>query len=177
MVSTVKMCTKCKIEYPATLQYFYKEKLAKDGMRSKCKECHNIQTLGAYHKNPEMYKSNTKAWRAKNKEVSRRINRKHSNKRRALKFENGYEEYTEQQVLNLYGTNCDICNIPVDLTAPRKIGKPGWEKGLHIDHVVPISKGGPDMLNNVRPTHGLCNIIKKDRDSDNSQQIVIQKLS
>jgi len=35
--------------------------------------------------------------------------------------------------------------------------------GLQIDHVIPIVKGGPDTLNNVRPAHGLCNIKKKDK--------------
>jgi 5-methylcytosine-specific restriction endonuclease McrA len=53
-----------------------------------------------------------------------------------------------------------LCNTAVDLNAPRKSGIPGWEKGLHIDHFIPVSKGGPDTLNNVRPTHGLCNIRK-----------------
>jgi hypothetical protein len=163
IILTIKACTSCSKEYPNTLEYFYKEKLAIDGLRSKCKKCHNSQTLGSYYKNPELYKTLGKAWRSNNKDVSRKINRKHENKRRALKLGNGHEEYTEEQILELYGINCNICSLPIDLNATRRIGKPGWENGLHIDHVVPISKGGPDMLSNVRPTHGLCNIIKKDR--------------
>jgi hypothetical protein len=163
VILTTKACTSCSKEYPNNLDYFYKEKLAIDGLRSKCKECHNGQTLESYYKNPELYKTRKKAWRSNNKDASRKINRKHSNKRRALKLDNGYEEYTEEQVLELYGINCNICSLPIDLNAQRQVGKPGWENGLHIDHVVPISKGGPDMLSNVRPTHGLCNIIKNDR--------------
>jgi 5-methylcytosine-specific restriction endonuclease McrA len=31
---------------------------------------------------------------------------------------------------------------------------------LHIDHVYPLSKGGLDTLENVRPSHGKCNIVK-----------------
>jgi 5-methylcytosine-specific restriction endonuclease McrA len=69
-------------------------------------------------------------------------------------------DYSEKDVLEVYGLDCHICQTPVDLNAPRKVGKPGWEKGLHIDHVYPLSKGGLDTLENVRPSHGKCNIIK-----------------
>ena len=46
------------------------------------------------------------------------------------------------------------------MNAPRQTGLDGWENGLQIDHLIPISKGGPDTLINVRPTHGLCNLRK-----------------
>lgn len=68
--------------------------------------------------------------------------------------------YSEQDVLNTYGTNCHICLEPIDLSAPRKCGDEGWERGLHIDHVYPLSKGGSDSLDNVRPSHGQCNVRK-----------------
>jgi 5-methylcytosine-specific restriction endonuclease McrA len=76
---------------------------------------------------------------------------------------NEYELYTTAQVIETYGTNCHVCSGPIDMEAQRSPGKPGWERSLHIDHLVPISKGGPDNLENVRPSHGLCNIKKKDR--------------
>lgn len=79
-------------------------------------------------------------------------------KARKIGVEYGY--YTDQDVLDLYGTMCHICNEDIDLNAPRKCGDNGWERGLHIDHVYPISKGGPDTLENVRPSHGRCNVIK-----------------
>lgn len=77
---------------------------------------------------------------------------------RSLGVEYGY--YTTQDVLDLYGTKCHICNEDIDLNASRKCGDTGWEKGLHIDHVYPLSRGGADTLENVRPSHGRCNIIK-----------------
>jgi 5-methylcytosine-specific restriction endonuclease McrA len=86
--------------------------------------------------------------------------RRKTHKRRATKFNNGFEVYTEQQVLDLYGIKCHICDVEIDLQAPRGIGKKGWEKGLHIDHLIPISKGGADTLENVRPSHGSCNLRK-----------------
>ena len=68
--------------------------------------------------------------------------------------------YSDADVLSTYGLDCHICQIPIDLNAPRRVGRDGWEKGLHIDHVYPLSKGGLDILENVRPAHGKCNIIK-----------------
>ena len=79
-------------------------------------------------------------------------------KARKLGVEYGY--YTDQDVLDIYGTSCHICNEPIDMLASRKCGDPGWEKSLHIDHVYPLSRGGSDTIENVRPSHGRCNVIK-----------------
>lgn len=98
-----------------------------------------------------------------NNELVTAIKRRADRKRRALKAGNKAERYTEQDVLNLYGTNCHICSDPIDLKAPRKSGVPGWEKGLHLDHVIPIIKGGSDTLDNVKPAHGVCNVSKSDK--------------
>jgi 5-methylcytosine-specific restriction endonuclease McrA len=83
-----------------------------------------------------------------------------SRRTRARKIGVEYGYYTDQDVLDLYGSVCHICNEDIDLNAPRKCGDAGWEKGLHIDHVYPISRGGSDTLENVRPSHGRCNVIK-----------------
>jgi hypothetical protein len=84
-------------------------------------------------------------------------------RRRARKLNNGVEVYTELQVLETYGTDCHICSGPVDLNNSRRVGSPGWQTALHIDHVVPISKGGEDSIANVRPSHGQCNLKKNAR--------------
>ena len=82
----------------------------------------------------------------------------HSNRRRA-RVRNAYrEEYTHQDVLNAHGVDCWLCLEPIDFEAPRQTGKPGWQRGLHLDHVVRIADGGPDVVSNVKPAHGLCNL-------------------
>lgn len=98
-----------------------------------------------------------------NKENQSKINAA-ARKRRAVKLQNGWEPYTEAQVLERYGVTCYLCAAPIDPQIPRRIGKEnGWELGLHIDHVVPIIAGGPDTLENVRPTHAICNMKKGDK--------------
>lgn len=112
-------------------------------------------------------------WIERNREKQREYNRKfHANnpdytaersrRRRAMERGSRVEHYTVEIVLAKYGTDCHICNMQIDLLAPRSTAKEGWEGGLHIDHLIPISKGGPDTLDNVRPSHGICNIKKGD---------------
>ena len=97
-----------------------------------------------------------RAWR---KEQKLKHNRS-AGRQRARRLGVDYDYYTDQDVIDLYGTDCHICSKPIDFEAPRQCGKKGWEWGLQIDHIFPMSKGGSDTLDNVRPAHGYCNNIK-----------------
>jgi hypothetical protein len=92
------------------------------------------------------------------------IARQAKRRRRAKRLNNGIQFYTEKQVLEIYGTNCYLCKKPINMNAPRTTQTKGWEFGLHIEHVIDIALGGPDTLENVRPSHGICNIKKKPRE-------------
>jgi 5-methylcytosine-specific restriction endonuclease McrA len=124
-----------------------------------CEPCKNANAersrLNSY-KYKNSLKETRKNWYLNNKEKAAMTDRK----RRALKNQTKTETYTTQQVINLYGSLCNICGIGIDLQTSGAIGKKGWQNGLHIDHVIPLSKGGHDTLNNVRPTHALCNVKK-----------------
>ncbi len=50
--------------------------------------------------------------------------------------------------LSMYGDRCWMCGADAD----------------HVDHVIPISKGGPHVLANLRPACGPCNRRKGNRD-------------
>ena len=68
--------------------------------------------------------------------------------------------YSLFEVIFLHGTSCHICKLPIDFSAPRRAFMPGWEYGLQFDHVIPLTKGGSDQIENVKPSHGLCNLSK-----------------
>jgi 5-methylcytosine-specific restriction endonuclease McrA len=106
--------------------------------------------------NAEKVKLKNKEYREAHKEERAAAERQ----RRARKRNLAVDYYTVQDILDMYGNNCHICEEEINLLAERKSGKKGWEKGLHIDHLVPLRKGGTDTLENVRPAHGLCNLRK-----------------
>ena len=133
-------------------------------------------------KNPEKTKNDNKKFRLKNPEYSKiwakenleKVKKardkyyynnvektlERNRRRKARLRNNGFEPYTEKDVLEKYGTLCYLCNKEIDMSAPRWTKHKGWEQGLHIEHVIDIALGGPDCLENVRPSHGICNLTK-----------------
>jgi len=94
----------------------------------------NRERLLAYHKdyikkNPQVSRRKQKKYWANNPEKAQAFNRK----RRARANNVEHIPYTKEEVLKKYGTDCHICGAPIDLKAPRKAGKKGWEHGLHLD--------------------------------------------
>ena len=86
--------------------------------------------------------------------------RRGARKRRARKNSVMSLPYTEKQILETYGNICYLCGIEIDLSAPRQTGRPGWQNGLHIEHVIGIAMGGEDTIHNVKPSHAICNLSK-----------------
>ena len=143
-----------------------------------CEVCINANakySLFLYHLNPEnrkkssiewyrhnkLKRANTnKIWKENNPDKKNASDLRARHRRRARKLNNGSSFYKEEEVIALYGSICHICNKNINLSLPRKTSMEGWENGLHIDHVVPLSRGGSDTLENVRPAHGACNLKK-----------------
>lgn len=75
--------------------------------------------------------------------------RSQSRIRRALEYCLFVEPYGAEEVLARTGGLCHLCAEPVDL----------WD--IHLDHVVPLSWGGPDCLENVAAAHASCNSSKR----------------
>lgn len=70
------------------------------------------------------------------------------------------EDYSTQDILQAYGNDCHICGLEIDLNAPRRPGLKGWENGLQLDRVIPLAMGGSNLVSNVKPSHGRCNLTK-----------------
>ncbi len=89
--------------------------------------------------------------------------------RRAMEANVYSERYSKDEVLALWGTDCHLCLGPIDLSAPAHSSQAEpeeWKWGLHLDHVIPISIGGPDILENVKPAHAVCNLSRPRNFSD-----------
>lgn len=164
-----KTCNTCSQTKP--LSEFDNSKDERFGKAGKCKVCRRAyvrawaknhpEVISQRHKNrvakdPEKERERHRIQYLKNKDNKPSISRR----RRAAKQQVLSEFYTASQVLEKYGTCCHICGTLINLDNPRRCGMDGWETGLQIDHLIPLSKGGADTLSNVRPAHGLCNARK-----------------
>jgi 5-methylcytosine-specific restriction endonuclease McrA len=97
-------------------------------------------------------RNHNKAWAAKHPEQARLLRRQMRLTRDARK-RNAYVEAVNPQVV--YDRDqgiCGICRLPVDRTEQ-------W----HVDHIIPLARGGEHSYANTQLAHGLCNSIKSDR--------------
>ena len=99
-------------------------------------------------KNREKKAEYTRQWKLANPELHLELARQRQHRRNAIKKSAKVAEFTLEQLeqrVAYYGNSCylklDCCTGDFD----------------HIDHVKPLSKGGPHMLANLRPACGPCN--------------------
>lgn len=97
-------------------------------------------------RNPERVKLNAASWQTRNRERHLLIRRAKEARRRAHKA-NAAGSATVKQVaarIAYYGGLCWMCKAP-------------WE---HIDHVIPLARGGSNWPSNLRPACQRCNCSK-----------------
>lgn len=99
---------------------------------------------------PDKAKAHKAKWNAAN---PGKVN-EHSNRRRAQKI--GPVNYRE--IIERDKGACYLCGLPIDITLLR-----ADPMSKHFDHVIPLSKGGPHSMENIRLTHARCNYRKRDR--------------
>lgn len=134
--------------YEAELQY-WRDKRNPEHPDNRHGEINFKRALRKYQNKLGLPKIN---YRIRNETIKARNNR-----------EWGWEYYTTEMILERWGTVCYLCNEEIDLEAPRMQGTENWQRGLHLDHVIPIKKRGCDIIDNVKPTHAICNLTKSDR--------------
>ncbi len=81
-----------------------------------------------------------------------------NNRRRAARINAPSEKYTREQVLEKTGGKCGICGREIDLNI--KYPNPLC---FTYDHIVPLSKGGSNLFENVQAAHLGCNCKKQDK--------------
>lgn len=66
------------------------------------------------------------------------------------------QKQLRQLVTDIYGWRCSICHTMINPDATRLRDR------LSIDHVLPVSRGGTDTIENLRPAHYGCNAARGD---------------
>jgi len=102
--------------------------------------------------NPEAAKAKMSEWIAANPQRWTELTRAYGGRRRARKAATQTEPVDLAQILLRDGMVCHICTEPIESMTD-----------LHFDHVIPLSKGGPHIAENIRPSHAQCNMHKGSR--------------
>lgn len=75
-ITPTRCCTKCKTEYPATVEYFARNAQSKSGLATACKLCRKARSAAYYLENKEQINARNKAYFEAHPEKYREYNRK-----------------------------------------------------------------------------------------------------
>lgn len=156
----MKTCSKCKAE--KSVDDFGKDSRASDGKRTDCKKCvsdynaarratHPIpkEYFREYRaRHPEVTKAAQAQWKERNPELAKEVSRRDRHRRRAIQHGVDAEIVNRQVVWERDQGVCHICDEPVSFDE------------MHLDHVVPLSRGGAHAYDNVASAHPACNMRK-----------------
>ena len=129
-----------------------------------CSECKAVAAKYMRERkkaNPALYREQKRKYYAKYPHKKTELNRRRDRKRRARGKSLLTVNFNTKDVIDLWGTDCHICNNGIDMRVTRHCGESGWEEGLHLDHVIPLAKGGDNIISNVKPSHARCNLKKR----------------
>lgn len=134
----------------------------RDGFKAVCKEHSKVRrnawaaknrkreaewNSAKYEADPEYFKNNAKKWRTENLDRAREIGRMSESARRARKLGQFIEDVDPAVVFKMHGGMCGVCEEFI-------IGK------FHVDHRIPLVKGGMHGYINTQPAHPFCNLSK-----------------
>jgi 5-methylcytosine-specific restriction endonuclease McrA len=110
--------------------------------------------------NRESAKEAVRRWNAANPDRVRKIKRDAQQRRRARQEGAYREEWTTTDILERDGWECQVpdCRCP-DGRAIRPAAEYRW-RGT-VDHIVPLSRDGQDVVSNLRAAHQTCNSAKR----------------
>lgn len=105
-------------------------------------------------KNPEKRREHKDRWRVANPDLTHL----YRSIRRAQEWGVEHAPYSRTEVFSLHQGICHLCGLGID--ADLKWPNTG---SYTVDHVIPVSLGGDDVLENVAPAHLGCNASKSNR--------------
>lgn len=132
------------------LNHYYKNHMRKIDEMQKWRQNNPDKMVKAVNNwrknNPIKLSEGHKKWMKENAEYVREYNRK----RRAMKRQATIQKFNLVQLnqrMSIFGYKCAYCGGPFE----------------HVDHVKPLSKGGPHCLSNLRPACAACNLSKHNK--------------
>ena len=174
----MKQCSQCKQKYPATLDYFLPEKRARSGLTAACRQC-ELRRKRAYMRDrrksdPDM----TARYYAKNREQERKRleNSQRENPERAYERLVRYRENNRdkrragesRRRAQKRKTKGSLTAENIKAQYKRQNGRCYYceervGEDYHVDHLVPLSRGGLDIPENIVIACPTCNLSKADK--------------
>ena len=183
---TTIVCKSCGVEYPATTEFFGKAKTCRLGLRNTCRECRrpmlrqyqkayyhaNTQKVAEINlrsrmrdpnlrekrrrwgkawkeRNPERFREVASAkcrrWAKRNPDVVAAVDARR--RARVLSAEGSFTAAGVRAIYDIQEGSCFYCDTPL-------FGK------YHVDHWVPIARGGSNDENNIVVSCPGCNVRK-----------------
>jgi hypothetical protein len=100
----------------------------------------------------------TKQWLAINPDRKRDYIRRKNGQNRAKRFNVARESFNNRDIFNRDRWICGICRRKIS----RKLRWP-HPKSVSLDHIIPMSEGGPHTRANCRAAHVKCNLRRSNR--------------
>lgn len=174
----VKICRKCGEAKP--FDEFHKNNARADGHQSTCKSCWAIYDKAWHDANKERHSSNVKAWYRNNTEQAKALNKawyeehkerkavvanqwrennpdkvRAKNTRRRTRNQNGAGDVSGNDIAAIRAAQTDKQGRLICWRCCKPItGKP------HLDHWIPLAKGGTNDPGNLHYMHAKCNLSK-----------------
>lgn len=146
-----KSCKGCGIE--KTVDQFSVQKACKLGVSSRCKHCKSSY----YQANRDRFLEKRKTYVSENKEliasqyVDQRKKCFFKYRRKSLKFRGGSDCATVAEISRLWKSQRGICTL-----TGRRLNR----SNAHLDHIIPLTKGGTSDAGNLRWIHKRANYAK-----------------
>lgn len=96
-------------------------------------------------RNKESVYSRNRAWKRENRER----HNEHTRNRYHRMGGDGYRRHLSD-LMEDYAGMCGICGEDMF----------GETDPIHVDHIIPVSKGGTNEYENLQPAHSRCNLVK-----------------
>jgi 5-methylcytosine-specific restriction endonuclease McrA len=135
--------------------FHFRRSLGKE--RTVCKSCDRQYQRNWRAKYPEKTRELTRQWRKDNLAAFRLSQRAHENKRRSLKKGSG-EAFTPDDVKLQRAAQTDKKGVFRCWWCGNPLGNE-----YHVDHRIPITKGGRNDAGNIVLAHRDCNMSKSDK--------------
>lgn len=165
----MKTCTKCRVE--KDLAMFSPSKRGLHGVQSTCKQCYAEIRRQYYKANPEKYKQVAKMYAKENygKVLERNNRYRQSNPEKLKEWKRKDRQKNKARILSdnaLRRSMTKGSNSPeiVQIYALRDFYiAMSMGESFHVDHIIPVSKGGAHAAWNLQVIPAIDNLRKGDK--------------